>query len=311
MYSHFAYLTSAETKGIVAPVVALPAEAPEGFYKVKLWFGPETSSSAGSQPCDIWITTTSGVVSLPNISSNTSNLSVSLNRASRLLVKGLDNNIYTCDFSSMGKRFTYPADSTLIGGELYVYHTASTAGSVKLSFKASSDEEKHDVVRVSFFQISGSVNDSEISGSKQLSMYINTIPLVAESNYATNDAVLPAEAPSGVYEVLIPNFGVQSTYTIVAYNQGSGNNRPDIIKTLEDCNQPLIYNGDYSDFSGWSYENETGGSTIAIPVGANVVRLSCYFQHVIGEATSLIKVSCNNGFTQGNTIGSIVVRQLA
>lgn len=29
------------------------------------------------------------------------------------------------------------------------------------------------------------------------------------------------------------------------------------------------------------------------------------------EATSLIKVSCNNGFTQGNTIGSIVVRQLA
>lgn len=123
--------------------------------------------------------------------------------------------------------------------------------------------------------------------------------------------VLSVNAPSGVYEVLIPNFGVQSTYTIVAYNQGSGNNRPDIIKTLEDCNQPLIYNGDYSDFSGWSYENETGGSTIAIPVGANVVRLSCYFQHVIGEATSLIKVSCNNGFTQGNTIGSIVVRQLA
>lgn len=108
--------------------------------------------------------------------------------------------------------------------------------------------------------------------------------------------LLAAEAPSGVYEVLIPNFGVQSTYTIAAYNQGSGNNRPDIIKTLEDCNQPLIYNGDYSDFSGWSYENETGGSTIAIPVGANVVRLSCYFQHVIGEATSLIKVSCNNGF---------------
>lgn len=80
-------------------------------------------------------------------------------------------------------------------------------------------------------------------------MYIRTIPLVAESGYATNDAVLPAEAPSGVYEVF--------------------------------------------------------------PVGANVVRLSCYFQHVIGEATSLIKVSCNNGFTQGNTIGSIVVRQLA
>lgn len=149
-------------------------------------------------------------------------------------------------------------------------------------------------------------------GGKSLeSIYIRTIPLVAESGYATNDAVLPAEAPSGVYEVLIPNFGVQSTYTIVAYNQGSGNNRPDIIKTLEDCNQPLIYNGDFSDFSGWSYENETGGSTIAIPVGANVVRLSCYFQHVIGEATSLIKVSSNNGFTQGNTIGSIVVRQLA
>lgn len=155
MYTHFAYLTSAETKGIVAPVVALPAEAPEGFYRVKLWFGPETSSAAGSQPCDIWITTTSASVSLSGISSNTSNLSISLNRASLLLVKGLDGNIYTCDFTSMGKRFTYPADSTLIGGELYVYHSASTPGSVKLSFKASSAEEEHDVVRVSFFQISG------------------------------------------------------------------------------------------------------------------------------------------------------------
>lgn len=161
MYTHFAYLTSAETKGIVAPVVALPAEAPEGFYKVKLWFGQETSSSACSQPCDIWITTTSASVSLPDISSNTSNLSISLNRASQLLVKGLDGNIYTCGFTSMGKRFTYPADSTLIGGELHVYHCASTPGSVKLSFKASSAEEEHDVVRVSFFQISGPVNQSE------------------------------------------------------------------------------------------------------------------------------------------------------
>lgn len=161
MYTHFAYLTSAETKGIVAPVVALPAEAPEGFYRVKLWFGPETSSEAGSQPCDIWITTTSSSVSLPNISSNTANLSVSLNRSSQLLVKGLDGNIYTCVFASMGKRFIYPADSTLIGGELHVYHSASTPGSVKLSFKASSAEEEHDVVRVSFFQISGPVNQSE------------------------------------------------------------------------------------------------------------------------------------------------------
>ena len=161
MYTHFAYLTSAETKGIVAPAVALPAEAPEGFYRVKLWFGPETSSAAGSQPCDIWITTTSASVSLPDISSNTSNLSISLNRASQLLVKGLDDNIHTCGFTSMGKRFTYPADSTLIGGELHVYHSASTPGSVKLSFKASSAEEEHDVVRVSFFQISGPVNQSE------------------------------------------------------------------------------------------------------------------------------------------------------
>lgn len=160
MYTHFAHLTSTETKGIVAPVVALPAEAPEGFYRVKLWFGSETSSAAGSQPCDIWITTTSANVSLPDISSNTSNLSVSLNRASQLLVKGLDGNIYTCGFTSMGKRFTYPANYILIGGELYVYHSASAPGSVKLSFKASSAEEEHDVVRVSFFQISGPVNQS-------------------------------------------------------------------------------------------------------------------------------------------------------
>ena len=59
------------------------------------------------------------------------------------------------------------------------------------------------------------------NNEEEESMYIRTIPLVAESGYVTNDAVLPA------------------------------------------------------------------------------------------EATSLMKVSCNNGFTQGNTIGAIVVRQLA
>lgn len=291
----------------MAPVVALPAEAPEGFYRVKLWFGTETSSAAGSQPCDIWITTTSSSVSLPDISSNTSNLSVSLNRASQLLVKGLDGNIYTCGFTSMGKRFTYPADSTLIGGELYIYHTASTPGSVKLSFKASSAEEEHDVVRMSFFQISGAVG-ADVSHE---ALYMTIIPLVADSGYSTNDATLPADAPTGVYEISIPNLTASSTYTLVAFNQGTGSERPEIIKSLEACNQPMIHNGDFSDFSGWSYESETGGSTIAIPIGAHIIRLTCYIQHTKGQETNLVRASSNNGFTQGNTIGSIVVRQLA
>lgn len=85
----------------------------------------------------------------------------------------------------------------------------------------------------------------------------------------------------------------------------------DLSESQREAYNTLVANGDYPDISAWNYENETGGSTISIPSGANIVRLSCYFQHVIGEATSLIKVSSNNGLTQGNTIGSIVVRQLA
>lgn len=143
-------------------------------------------------------------------------------------------------------------------------------------------------------------------------MYIKTIPLVAESAYATNDAVLPAEAPSGFYEVLIPSIYNESTYTVVAYNQGSGGTRSDVIMALEASNPPLMFNMDYLiDDSLWLYEQETGGSTFAVPGGSLVKRLSCYFQHVKGEATSLIKLSGNNVFTQGDTVGTIIVRRLA
>lgn len=142
-------------------------------------------------------------------------------------------------------------------------------------------------------------------------MYLKIIPLVGINQYASNIATLPADAPSGIYEVAFTGSNPSYMYTIRAYNQGVGSNRPQTIQQLESANQPLIANGNYPDVSFWSYESETGTSTLGINSGSNVVRASCFVHHVLGEETKLVELSSNGQFTQDQTITNVVVRQIA
>lgn len=80
-------------------------------------------------------------------------------------------------------------------------------------------------------------------------MYLKIIPLVGINQYASNIATLPADAPSGIYEVAFTGSNPSYMYTIRAYNQGVGSNRPQTIQQLENANQPLIANGNYPDVS--------------------------------------------------------------
>lgn len=142
-------------------------------------------------------------------------------------------------------------------------------------------------------------------------MYLKVIPLVGINQYSSNLATLPADAPSGIYEVAFTGNNPSYMYTIRAYNQGVGSNRPQTIQQLENANQPLIANGNYPDVSFWSYENETGTSTLAISSDSNIVRASCFVHHVLGEETKLVELSSSGQFTAEQVITNVVVRQIA
>lgn len=142
-------------------------------------------------------------------------------------------------------------------------------------------------------------------------MYIKSIPLTADSAYSTLEAVLPEDAPSGIYEAQFHSLSPAVMCTIIAFNQGNGSSRPAILQALERTNPPIIIsNGNFSP-NIWSYENETGGSTFALNPDDVVYRLSVFFKHVSGEETRLVRLSSNGGFTQGSDIMTVVVKQIS
>lgn len=143
-------------------------------------------------------------------------------------------------------------------------------------------------------------------------MYLKVIPIVGLNNYVSHIATLPADAPSGIYEVQIAFDGeVDSPFTIRAYSQGNGSTRPETIKQLEVANRPVIQNTSGFNTSFWSYENETSTSTFGLSSGDNIVRLSCFVHHVLGEETKLVEFSSNNAFSTDEVIAVAVVSQIA
>lgn len=106
-------------------------------------------------------------------------------------------------------------------------------------------------------------------------------------------------------------------FTVRAYNQGTGSNRPETLRQLGEANQPLLTNanansnGVVPEISFWSYEPETGTSTLGVNSDSNIVRVSCFVHHVLGEETKLVELSSNGQFTTDEKIITAVVKQIA
>lgn len=144
-------------------------------------------------------------------------------------------------------------------------------------------------------------------------MYLITIPIIADSAYSTNDAVLPADAPSGIYEITYGLSNIENM-TIILYNQGTGNNRPETLKALENSKPPIaINNGSTGEpiIDFWSYEPETNISTYATSGKKTILQLSGYIHHIQGEETRLTRFSSSGSFTTGSTINTIVVKRIS
>lgn len=143
-------------------------------------------------------------------------------------------------------------------------------------------------------------------------MYFQTVTLLADTANSTPILTLPADAPTGVYEVA---FGMANLPgTITAYNQGTGSTRPETILFLEQANMPMLDQslGLGFEIVPWVYSKATGTSTFTLGSGAKVGRLSAFFLHTKGEETQLVSRASSAGqFVAGGLTSRVIIKQLA
>lgn len=144
-------------------------------------------------------------------------------------------------------------------------------------------------------------------------MYFQTATLLADTANSTPILTLPADAPTGVYEVA---FGMANLPgTITAYNQGSpGSSKSDTLLFLEQANMPMLDQslGLGFEIVPWVYSKATGTSTFTLGSGAKVGRLSAFFLHTKGEETQLVSRASSAGqFVAGGLTSRVVIKQIA
>lgn len=136
-------------------------------------------------------------------------------------------------------------------------------------------------------------------------MYIKFINLTAQSTNETDIATLPAEAPSGWYEVEIPGGVASYGYNVQAHNQDS------FLSILYQANPCLLLSGASLSVLSSNYDSETNSVMWSVPNGTTLVQMRCFFKHVQGTETPLVSLMGLNVFTSGNYVKTVIVRQLA
>ena len=150
-----------------------------------------------------------------------------------------------------------------------------------------------------------------ITNNEEDIMYIKFINLTAQSTNETDIATLPAEAPSGWYEVEIPGGVASYAYAVQAHNQGSGAYQDSFLSLLYQANPCLLLSGASLSVLSLNYDSETYSAMWSLPNGTTLVQMRCFFKHVQGTETPLVSLMGLNVFTQGSYVKTIIVRQLA
>lgn len=150
-----------------------------------------------------------------------------------------------------------------------------------------------------------------ITNNEEEIMYIKFINLTAQSTNETDIATLPAEAPSGWYEVKIPGGVASYAYNVQVHNQGSGAYQDSILSILYQTTPCLLLSGTGLSVLSLNYDSETNSGMWSVPNGTTLVQMRCFFKHVQGIETPLVSLTGLNVFTQGNYVKTVTVRQLA
>lgn len=143
-------------------------------------------------------------------------------------------------------------------------------------------------------------------------MYFQHQSVTAASATTSNIVQVPAEAPSGIYEVQLPPLNPLNSLQVRAYNQGKMGTWDLILSTLYQANQPIVnsQNGVMQSYFIYDGDNDTCYTNLAI--GEAFLRCSLFVNHTTGRPTDFFRIeNASEGWSVDDYVAGVIIKQIA
>lgn len=143
-------------------------------------------------------------------------------------------------------------------------------------------------------------------------MYFQHYSVTAASATTSKIVQVPAEAPSGVYEIQLPPLNPLNSLQVRAYNQGKMGTWDLILSTLYPANQPIVnsQNGVMQSYFIYDGDNDTCYTNLAI--GEAFLRCSLFVNHTTGRPTDFFRIeNASEGWSVDDYVTEVIIKQIA
>lgn len=143
-------------------------------------------------------------------------------------------------------------------------------------------------------------------------MYFQYQNVEAASATTSNIVQVPAEAPSGVYEIQLPPLNPLNALQVRAYNQGKMGTWDLILSSLYQANQPIVnsQNGLMQGYFIYDGDDDTCYTNLAI--GEAFLRCSLFVNHTTGRPTDFFRIeNASEGWSVDDYVAGVIIKQIA
>lgn len=143
-------------------------------------------------------------------------------------------------------------------------------------------------------------------------MYFSIQSVTAASATTSKIVQVPAEAPSGVYEVQLPPLNPLNPLQVRAYNQGKMGTWDLILSTLYPANQPIVnsQNGVMQSYFIYDGDNDTCYTNLTF--GEAFLRCSLFVNHTTGRPTNFFRIEeASEGWSVDGYVTDVIIKQIA
>lgn len=143
-------------------------------------------------------------------------------------------------------------------------------------------------------------------------MYFQHHSVEAASATATKTIQIPAEAPSGTYEVQLPPIYPLNALQIRAYNQGKMGTWDVILSNLYQANQPIVNSQNGLMQGYFSYDDSDESCYTNLASSETFLRCSLFVNHTTGRPTDFFRYeNASEGWAVDDYVGGVIIRQIA
>lgn len=148
-------------------------------------------------------------------------------------------------------------------------------------------------------------------------MYFQHQSVTAASATTSNIVQVPAEAPSGIYEVQLPPLNPLNSLQVRAYNQGKMGTWDLILSILYQANQPIVnsQNGVMQSYFNYDGDNDTCDNDTCytnLAIGEAFLRCSLFVNHTTGRPTDFFRIeNASEGWSVDDYVAGVIIKQIA